>query len=188
MPQKIPGTVIDLYEFYAGRAFSQIEPVFSLTGGLTLAQVREITGLETSTIQNWVRRGWVMQPVKKRYSKRSLLRIILINSARGALQIESIAEIMRYLNGDVEDTEDDIISDEDLFNLFCRVIFEVAPRGVINKADIEKSIAQNLELYEKREVGTEEKLRKALYVMVMAYIAARLKEASNKAFEENIIF
>ena len=188
MQQIIPGTVIVCDESFTGKAFSQIEPVFSLTGGLTLAQVREITGLETSTLQNWVRRGWVPQPVNKRYLKRSLLRILLINSVRGTLQIEKIATLMRYINGDVEDTGDDIISDEDLFNVFCKIIFQVTPSGMIRKDEIDRIIAYNLEDYEEKETGTKKRLQTALYVMVMAYVAARIKDISNEAFDDNITF
>ncbi len=186
MQHIIPGTVIQCQQGVSDKAFSQIEPVFSITGGLTLAQVCDITGLETSTIQNWVRRGWVPQPENKRYSKRSLLRIMLINSVRGSLQIEKIACLMEYINGNVEDTGDDIISDEDLFNMFCKIVFKMEPKHCYSAEHLKLIISESLEGYEEKEAGSKQRLQKALYVMALAFVAARIRELSNKEFEDNI--
>ena len=59
----IPGTTVSYKEGNENNVYGLIEPVLKATGGLTLAQVRKITGLETTTIQNWVKRGWVMKAV-----------------------------------------------------------------------------------------------------------------------------
>lgn len=187
MIKKIPGTVVDFSIEYKERAFSVIEPVFAVTDGLTLAQVREITGLETSTIQNWVRRGWVARPQNKRYGKLSLLRIILINSIRGILQIEKIAELMIYINGDVEDTEDDIISDEELFNCFCKIIADLVDLQSFDINMVSYHVEENIKVYENMEKNAFERLKKALYVMIIAYLAAQFKDLANAEFEKNII-
>ena len=50
--------------------FEAIRPAFVVTGGLMLSQVVEMTGLGSSTIQNWIKRGWIMSPVDKKYSER----------------------------------------------------------------------------------------------------------------------
>lgn len=55
----IPGTTLTFNNIVADNCFSLIAPLLTVTKGLTLAQVRELTGLETSTIQNWIKRGWV---------------------------------------------------------------------------------------------------------------------------------
>lgn len=55
----LPGTTLALPKDKTTNAFSVIEPVLDATGGLTLRQVCDMTGLPASTIQNWVKRaGW----------------------------------------------------------------------------------------------------------------------------------
>ena len=75
----IPGTTLTFNNIAADNCFSLIAPLLTVTKGLTLAQVRELTGLETSTIQNWIKRGWVKNPEEKRYGEEQTMRIILIN-------------------------------------------------------------------------------------------------------------
>ena len=61
----IPGTVLEDRRSSA----DQIESLFSslfLAGGLTLSQVASVTGLESHTIQNWVKRGFLSPPRGKR--------------------------------------------------------------------------------------------------------------------------
>lgn len=59
----IPGTTLPLPDDKRWEAFSVLKPVFALSGGgLLLSQITEMTGLSASTIQNWVKRGWVENP------------------------------------------------------------------------------------------------------------------------------
>ena len=63
----IPGTVIPVDMQEAAHIPEQLSSVF-LAGGIQLGQVSAITGLEPYTIQNWVKRGFLSPPVKKRYT------------------------------------------------------------------------------------------------------------------------
>ncbi len=63
MTDLIPGTALAKSLQTGESAFAAIEPILTATGGLTLAQVEGLTGLNGSTIQNWVKRGWVAAPV-----------------------------------------------------------------------------------------------------------------------------
>ena len=67
MFQTLPGTLLERRQTDGRGAYSLIQPILSLTKGLTLSQIRELTGLENSTVQNWVKRGWVANPKSKRY-------------------------------------------------------------------------------------------------------------------------
>ena len=109
MKRLVPGTTIKFTEQARNAAFSLISPILEATGGLTLSQLSKLTGLEGSTIQNWIKRGWVSSTRGKKYSEQQVLRILLINMLRGAMKLESIVRLMAYINGDVEDTSDDII-------------------------------------------------------------------------------
>ena len=78
--ETILGTTMPYTDDGAG-AFSMILPLIAAAGGFTLSQVKAITGLEGSTIQNWVKRGWVSNPKGKKYDERQLPRILLISPA-----------------------------------------------------------------------------------------------------------
>ena len=74
--------------------FEAIRPAFAVTGGLMLSQVVEMTGLGGSTIQNWIKRGWIMSPVDKKYSERQVARILIIDLLRKSMKLENILRLM----------------------------------------------------------------------------------------------
>lgn len=175
LKRMIPGTSIEFSETARLSAFSVVSPVLSATGGLTLSQLSKLTALEGSTIQNWIKRGWVASPKGKKYSEQQVIRILLINMLKGSMKLEQIANLMIYINGDVEDTSDDIISDVALYNILCRIIFTAEDEGAFETAKIRKLIDRELDNSSSEIVSDEEKLRKSMYVMVMAYRSACLK-------------
>lgn len=180
MIRLVPGTSLKFTEQARDSAFSLISPVLEATGGLTLSQLCKLTGLEGSTIQNWIKRGWVASAKGKKYSEKQVLRILLINMLRGSMKIEHIGKLMTYINGDVEDTSDDIISDITLYNILCRIIFTAEDEGAFMTETVRKLIDREIRECSGEKITDEEKLRKAMYVMVMGYRSACLKaEAEN---------
>lgn len=175
MNRFIPGTTMKFSEQAREHAFSMISPVLEATGGLTLSQLSKLTGLEGTTIQNWIKRGWV-SPTRggKKYSQQQVLRILLINMLRGAMKLEDIANLMVYINGDVEDTSDDIISDELLYNILCKIIFTAEDKGAFDTDSIQGLVSDEVEEYAS-EITDEDKLKKAMYVMILAYRSGFLK-------------
>ena len=80
MTGNLPGTTLPLPEGQQDALFTVLDPIFAVSpGGLLLSQVTELTGLGAATIQNWVKRGWVSNPVGKRYGELHVARILLIN-------------------------------------------------------------------------------------------------------------
>lgn len=175
MLTKIPGTTLDMAEQARGDPFCVIEPIINITGGLTLAQVVDITGLRGSTIQNWVKRGWVANPQGKRYGETQLVRIILINLLRGAMRLEDIVLLMRYINGSVEDRSDDIIPDRELYTFLCAVIQGVPSGGFADTKRLKRMIDSVINGYTEPVAGAKRKLSQALTVMALAYQAAVIK-------------
>ena len=86
MERFLPGTTLGLDD-EAGSPEMRIKSLF-LAGGLTLSQVASVTGLEPYTVQNWVKRGFLSPPQKKRYTLEQLCRLININLLRGILPLE----------------------------------------------------------------------------------------------------
>lgn len=168
MNRIIPGTTMKFTEQARESAFSVISPVLEATGGLTLSQLSKLTGLEGTTIQNWIKRGWVSATRGKKYSEKQVLRILIINMLRRAMKLEDIAALMRYVNGDVEDTSDDIIADILLYNILCRIIFTAEDKGAFDSVSV-RSLIENEVSENTDEIADGEKLCKAMYVMVMAY-------------------
>ena len=184
MKRFIPGTSVNFSEQGRNSAFSLISPVLEATGGLTLSQLSKLTVLEGSTIQNWIKRGWVSSPKGKKYSEKQVIRILLINMLKGAMKLEQIAQLMTYINGDVEDTSDDIIEDVTLYNILCRIIFTAEDEGAFESDMVKGLINRELEICASEVRSDEDKLRKAMYVMVMAYRSAFLKAEMEKGLKE----
>jgi len=180
----IPGTTIKYTEQARESAFSLISPVLEATGGLTLSQLSKLTGLEGSTIQNWIKRGWVSSTKGKKYSEKQVLRILLINMLRRAMKLESIANLMTYINGDVEDTSDDIIDDIALYNVLCRMIFNAEDKKAFEPQDINAIISDELKKSQADIRSDADKLHKAAFVAVMAYRSAYIKSEMEKVLEE----
>lgn len=178
MKLTLPGTVLDFPSRDNGDYFGIIAPIFKSFNGITLSQVKELTNLTTATVQNWVKRGYISSPKNKRYEKNHLLRIILINSIKGGMKIEDVQKIMVYINGNVEDTSDDIISDEELYNRFCSVIKLCQKTSFTDETAIKNAIGTVLENYTGPMESSRQRLQNALYVMLCAFVSARLREIS----------
>lgn len=169
-----PGAVFSVSR--DGGAFSPFEILLHITGGVTLSQVCEMTGLEPSTVQNWVKRGWVPKPIGKRYGEQHLARVFLINSLRGVLQLENIIDLLHHVNGNLNDPVDDIISDRALYDLFCRVLY-LCENGISMEEAVDEALNTYIEPYD----GAKSKLRQALAVMLPAYRSAQLKRKAETA-------
>lgn len=186
----IPGTVLEFNEISAENCYSVISPLLTVTGGLTLSQVKALTGLESSTIQNWVKRGWVKSPEGKRYAQEQLIRIILINMMRGSMQMEQIAYLMSYINGSVDDRSDDILPDTELFNILCNIIFMSEHCSVTDETFLDTVINEKVKRVEFNDDISEKKLKTALKAMVLAYLSTQIKSMAQQAYslleEENV--
>lgn len=180
MNRIIPGTTLKFSEQARVSAFSVISPVLEATGGLTLSQLSKLTGLEGTTIQNWIKRGWVSSTKSKKYSEKQVLRILLINMLRGAMKLDDIASLMKFINGDVEDTSDDIIDDILLYNILCRIIFTAEDEGAFDAESVRSLIERELMDYSKEIRSVDNRLNKAMFVMIMAYRSAFLKAEMEK--------
>lgn len=65
----LPGTTLALPKDKTTNAFSVIEPVLDATGGLTLRQVCDMTGLPGLHHTELGQAGWVANPDGKRYGR-----------------------------------------------------------------------------------------------------------------------
>lgn len=184
MLDKLPGTAMDFDERGASNAFSVIQPILDATGGLTLSQLATLTGLEGSTIQNWIKRGWVIPTTGKKYAEPQVVRIMLINILRGTIRLEDIARLMEYINGEVGDQSDDIMHDTELYNLMCQLLTEMSLKNLHSREEIEVEIEKRL--HKSIEGEDRYRLKRVLLIMILGYRASyyrRMAEAEFSALE-----
>ncbi len=172
MQWKIPGTVIEADCLEAEHIHQQFDSMF-LAGGMVLSQVASITGLEPYTIQNWVKRGFLTAPVKKRYSLSQLCRIININMLKAALPMEEICGLLGYINGRLDDNSDDMIDDAQLYFLFVQLAAHHRKMG--DPAGRDNYLMQVLSTYQEPAPGARERVAKVLRVMLTAWAASQLR-------------
>lgn len=171
----IPGTVIPVENGSGPVGAEFLTRIFSVTSGLMLSQIKEITGLDTPALQNWVKRGWVSSPVGKRYNIDQVARILIINMLRDAFQLEKIAFIMSYINGKVDDASDDIIPESVLYDYICCIIDKCQSCDFNNKENLNQLILECTNDYTEVIPGSTERLHNALEIIILAYESAQIK-------------
>lgn len=179
MEWTIPGTVLRVSRQEAGRIPELFSSMF-LGGGIVLSQVSGITGLEPYTVQNWVKRGFLVPPERKRYTLRQLCRIININMLKSVLPMERICGMLGYINGHLNDESDDMIDDSQLYFMFVRL----AAQANDPTQDTETLFDGVLADYREPVPGAKERVRKVLGIMLTAYGAARLRQEAEKMLDE----
>lgn len=177
----IPGTVLQIPREEAEHIQEVLSSLF-LAGGIVLSQVSGITGLEPYTVQNWVKRGFLVPPERKRYTLRQLCRIININMLKGALPMEQICGLLGYINGQLNDESDDVIDDSQLYFMFVRLAARAREldceeeRGFL----LEQAVAD----YTEPIPGAKDRVKRVLRIMLTAYIAARMRQEAEKMLDE----
>ena len=177
MEWTIPGTALQMDRSQASQIGERFRAMF-LGGDLVLSQVAGITGLEPYQVQNWVRRGFLTPPQKKRYTLRQLCRIININMLKGVLPIERVCGLLGYINGQLDNEADDIIDDSDLYFMFVELAARV--KELYDREIAEQLLEQSLEDYKEPYEGAKERVKTALRIMLTAYLAERMRQEAEK--------
>lgn len=181
MQWMLPGTVLKTETQEAAHVEGLFQPMF-LAGGMVLSQVSSITGLEPYIIQNWVKRGFLTPPQNKRYTLRQLCRILNINMLKGVLPMERICGMLGFINGQLDDDSDDTIDDSRLYFMFVRLA--VQARELDQQQSWMAAIDDVLKDYQEPIPGARERIAKVLRIMLIAYIAARMKDEAEGLLTE----
>lgn len=181
MQWNIPGTVLAAERKDALQLERQFDSMF-LGGGIVLSQVSAVTGLEPYTVQNWVKRGFLSPPERKKYSKRQLCRIIIINMLKSVLPMDQICGLLSYINGHLDDESDDIIDDSQLYFMFIRMA--VHATVMQNPEGRDRIIGRELEDYREPLPGARERVEKVLRIMLTAWASAQLRAQTEKLLAE----
>lgn len=177
----IPGTVLQIPRQDADQIEEKFSSIF-LAGGIVLSQVSGITGLEPYTVQNWVKRGFLVPPERKRYTLRQLCRVININMLKGVLTMERICGLLGYINGQLDDESDDVIDDSQLYFMFVRLAAHARELDCEQEREdlLDRAVAQ----YNEPVPGARERVKQVLRIMLTAYIAARMQQEAEKMLNQ----
>lgn len=170
----LPGTMLSV-DADRPQAAEEVFSSLFLAGGLVLSQVTQVTGLEPYIIQNWVRRGFLAPPKQRKYTRRQLSRILMINALKSTLSIEQICKLLSYINGALDDEGDDTIDDTELYGAFVLVAGSVQKHGLTSESEMNRLIADGLKDYKESIPGAKERIEQALRIIITAWRAAQLQ-------------
>lgn len=177
----IPGTILNRKDMGDVTGMEFLKKIFYISDGVMLTQIREISGIDGSTLQNWTKRGWVANAKLKRYNIDQVAHILIINMLRSCMQLDKIAFLVSYINGRIYDESDDIIRDSQLYDYICRILDklmkagEISPDGTTLKDTIEKTTSD----YVEKVTGARIRLNTALEIIIIAYYASIIKSYSD---------
>ena len=181
----IPGTILKKMEMGNVTGLEFLNKIFYISDGIMLTQIREISGIDGSTLQNWTKRGWVENSKLKRYNIDQVAHILIINMLRGCMQLDRIAFLIRYINGRVDDRSDDIIRESRLYDYICRILDRLLSDERQYDFDSLKSCIEEMTAdYEEKITGARKRLVKALEIIIAAYYAAVVKRYSDNMILE----
>ena len=170
MEWTIPGTVLRGPRVDVEASIRQIEGMF-LGGGMIRSQLASVSGVEAHDIQNWVKRGFLSNPVNKRYSIQQFSRIVTINMLRSAMTMDKICSLLTYVNGELDDASDDLIDDTALYFMFLRLAARA--RHIGGKDSWDTAIADILRDYVEPVPGAKKRIDQVLRIMLTAWIGVQ---------------
>ena len=180
----IPGTILKRKEMGDVTGLEFLKKIFFISSGVMLSQIREISGIDGSTLQNWTKRGWVANSKLKRYDMDQVAHILIINMLRDCMQLDRITFVIRYIIGNVDDHADDIISDSMLYDYICRILDRLLPDDeTYDMGSLRNCIAEVTSDYEEPVSGARKRLNQALEIIIAAYYAAVVKRYSDRLVE-----
>ena len=166
------------------KGFSKIEMLLEATGGLSLSQVCAITGLEGSTIQNWVKRGWVARPLGKRYEEIHIARIMIINALKECIKLEHIAKLMSYVNVPSGNSDDVIIKESELYNFLSEALAKMGQADDTSRGGVEFVVEDVIKDYKETNLNSYVRIRKALSLMIYACVCTDVKRRTEAMMKQ----
>lgn len=180
----IPGTKLKRSDMDNLTGLEFLKKVFFVSEGVMLTQIRDISGIDSSTLQNWTKRGWVVNSKLKKYNMDQVAHILIINMLRSCMQLEHIDFLIHYINGRVDDTSDDIISDSMLYDYICRILSHMMDSEQVSLSNVRDLVDTVTSDYQEPMEGARDRLVRALEVIVITYTAALLKRHADGLLSE----
>ena len=161
MEWTLPGTVLRV-DLDRQEAAEEVFSAMFLTGGLVLSQVTQVTGLEPYIVQNWVRRGFLPPPKQRKYTRRQLSRILMINALKSALPID----------------------DTQLYGAFLTLARTVTREGFPDAETLLPMLESGLRDYIEPIPGAKQRIEAVLRIMLTAWRSSQLQSEALKMLGE----
>lgn len=171
--RNIPGTILNMEKMDGATGMDFLNKVFFISDYIMLAQIREITGIDGTTLQNWLKRGWVGTPNKKSYTKEHLARILIVNMMRDTMQLSRIIFTLEYING--KEREDKIIDESLLYDYICKTLVKLSETKNTGLGELDEIIDFVLKDYEEPVTGAYKRLKTGIRVITITYYSAMIK-------------
>ncbi len=117
---------------------------------MMLSQVVEVAhrvaqnDINNTQIQNWVKRKYLPNPQKKKYTREQVANILLINDLRNILSLEEASQLLSFVNLNLEDNSDDRINPAKLYRYYSE-IFDLSQKDwVASLEQLPKEVNQIL--------------------------------------------
>ena len=175
----IPGTILKRTDMGNVTGLEFLNKIFYISDGIMMSEIRGISGIDTSTLQNWVKRHWVESAKLKKYNIDQVAHILIINMLRACMQLDHIAFLIRYINGSVDSREDDIIRDSVLYDYICRIVDRMTEKDCIPEQKVKQYVEEVTADYKEKINGARKRLMNALEVIIVAYYASLMKQRSD---------
>lgn len=179
--KNIPGTRLRLDKMDNAAGLVFLNKVFFITDRIMLAQIKEITGIDGTTLQNWLKRGWVGTPDKKSYTIEHLARILLINMMRDTMQLAKIAYVLEYINGN--EPEDAIIKESKLYDYVCTTFNMLVQNKGTAVFGIDGIIEAVISDYTEPVSGAKRRLAYGIKIIVTTYYSAIIRSEAEAMVE-----
>jgi len=117
---------------------------------MMLSQVVEVARLvsqndiNSTHIQNWVRRKYIPNPQKKKYSREQVANILLINDLRKILPLEDITSLLAFVNQDPLDTTDDRVNPTAMYKYYAGVFERARTDWLQSMQVLEREVNETL--------------------------------------------
>lgn len=180
----VPGTILLRSEVGGITGLEFLSKIFFISDGVMLTQIREVSGIDGSTLQNWTKRGWVANSKLKKYNINQVAHILIINMLRSCMQLDKIASLIQYINGDLNDSSDDIIADSVLYDYICKILDNIMTYEVCSIGSVKEAISAVTADYTEKFPGARERLTTALEIIVVAYYASLIKKYADSMLNE----
>ena len=97
---------------------------------------------------------------------------------KGVLPLERICCLLSYVNGRLDDEDDDLISDADLYFLFLRLA--ALARDIDGAEEWNRSIETTLMDYQEPAPGAKERVKQVLQIMLTAWVASQMAHQADR--------
>lgn len=138
--------------------------------------------LTKTMINNYTKAGILMSPNKKKYSKEHIILMILVYQLKQVLTLEDIKKIFSNILNDMDTTEDDVVSLEEIYSMFNNL----KKTGFLN---VETILEQNIEQIKESSKDIEDleirdQAENFLLVISLTAQANALKRLSEKIIDD----